>query len=58
VNNVTADQPTIADSVTTGGVRGNVASPALLATSSEAPMPILGETVLDLVEVGGGIKSK
>src|SRR5437773_8866676 len=41
-NNVTADQAIIADSVTTGGAaRGNVASPALLATSSEAPMPIL-----------------
>ena len=43
-NNVTADQAIIADSVTTGGAaRGNVASPALLAASSEAPMPILSE---------------
>ena len=42
-NNVTADQAIIADSVTTGGAaRGNVASPALLASSD--PMPILSET--------------
>ena len=58
-NNVTADQAIIADSVTTGGAaRGNVASPALLAASSEAPMPILSETGLDPVGLGGGIKSK
>jgi hypothetical protein len=41
-NNVTADQAIIADSVTTG-VGRNVASPALLAASSETPMPILEE---------------
>jgi hypothetical protein len=42
-NNVTADQAIIADSVTTGGAaRGNVASPALLAASSEMPMPLVG----------------
>jgi hypothetical protein len=59
-NNVTADQAIIADSVTTGGAaRGNVASPALLAASSEVPMPILDEARLpDLVGVGGGTKSK
>ena len=59
-NNVTADQAIIADSVTTGGAaRGNVASPALLAASSEMPMPILDETRLpDPVGVGGGTKSK
>ena len=57
-NNVTADQAIIADSVTTGGGR-NVASPALLAASSETPMPILDETRLpDPVGVGGGTKSK
>jgi hypothetical protein len=57
-NNVTADQAIIADSVTTGAGR-NVASPALLATSSEAPMPILDEARLpDPVGVGGGTKSK
>ena len=58
-NNVTADQAIIADSVTTGGAaRGNVASPALLAASSEAPMPILCETGPDPVGAGGGTKSK
>jgi hypothetical protein len=57
-NNVTADQAIIADSVTTGAAR-NVASPALLAASSELPMPILSETRLpDLVGVGGVTKSK
>jgi hypothetical protein len=57
-NNVTADQAIIADSVTTGGAR-NVASPALLAANSEAPMPILSETRQpDPVGVGGGTKSK
>jgi hypothetical protein len=57
-NNVTADQAIIAESVTTGAGR-NVASPALLAVSSEAPMPILSETRLpDAVGVGGGTKSK
>jgi hypothetical protein len=54
-NNVTADQAIIADSVTTGGAaRSNVSSPALLAATSEKPMPILP----DLVGVGGGTKSK
>ena len=59
-NNVTADQAIIADSVTTGGAaRGDVASPALLAASSGAPMPILDEARLsDLVGVGGGTKPK
>jgi hypothetical protein len=57
-NNVTADQAIITDSVTTGGAR-NVASPALLAASSETSMPILDEARLpDLVGVGGGTKSK
>jgi len=57
-NNVTADQAIIADSVTTGGAR-NVASPALLAANSEAPMPILSEARQpDPVGVGGGTKSK
>jgi hypothetical protein len=56
-NNVTADQAIIAESVTTGAGRG-VASPALLAASSD-PMPILSETGRpDLVGVGGGTKSK
>ena len=58
-NNVTADQAIIADSVTTGGAaRGSLASPALLAASSEVPMPILDETRLDTVGAGGGTKSK
>jgi hypothetical protein len=58
-NNVTADQAIIADSVTTGGAARNVASPALLAASSEAPMPILDEIKLpDPVGVGGGSKTK
>jgi hypothetical protein len=59
-NNVTADQAIIADKVTTGGAaRGNVASPALPAASSEVPMPILDEARLpDLVGVGGGTKTK
>lgn len=58
-NNVTADQAIIADSVTTGGAaRGNVASPALLAASSEIPMPVLSETELDPVGAGGGGESK
>jgi len=59
-NNVTADQAIIADSVTTGSAaRGNVASPAFLAASSEAPMPILDETKApNQVGAGGGAKSK
>jgi hypothetical protein len=57
-NNVTADQAIIADSVTTGAAR-NVASPTLLAASSEIAMPNLSEARLpDLVGVGGGTKSK
>ncbi len=53
-NNVTADQAIIADSVTTGGAaRDNVAPPALLTVSSEAPMPILDEARLP-VPVGAG----
>jgi hypothetical protein len=59
-NNVTADQAIITDSVTTGvGATRSVASPALLAVSSEKPMPILSETRQpDLVGVGGGVKRK
>jgi hypothetical protein len=58
-NNVVADQANTADSVTTGvAARGNVASPALLTASSEAPMPILSEAGLDPMGVGGGTKSK
>jgi hypothetical protein len=58
-NNVTADQAIIADSVTTGSGARNVASPALLAASSEMPMPNLSEARLpDLVGVGGATKSK
>ena len=58
-NNVTADQAIIADSVTTGGGARNVASPALLAANSEAPMPILSEARQpDPVGVGGVTKSK
>jgi hypothetical protein len=54
-NNVMADQAIIADRVTTGVG----ASPALLAVSSEKPMPILGETRQpDLLEVGGVEKKK
>jgi hypothetical protein len=57
-NNVTADQAIIAESVTTSGGR-NAASPALLAASSGAPMPILDEiTQPDQAGVGGGAKSK
>ena len=57
-NNVTADQAIIADSVTTGAAR-NVASPALLAASSEIAMPNLSEVRLpDPVGVGGGTKKK
>jgi hypothetical protein len=42
-----------------GGAAPNAASPALLAASSEAPMPILDEARLpDPVGVGGGTKSK
>jgi hypothetical protein len=56
--NVTADQAIIADTVTTGGAR-SVASPALLAASSEISMPILDETRLpDPVGLGGGQKTK
>jgi hypothetical protein len=58
-NNVTADQAIIADSVTTGGGARNVASPALLAASSEMPMPFLSETrPPDLVGPGGDRKTK
>jgi hypothetical protein len=57
-NNVTADQAIIADSVTTGAGR-NVASPALLAGSSEMPMPTISETRQpDPVGAGRGTKSK
>ena len=58
-NNVTADQAIITDSVTTDASARNVASPALLAANSEAPMPVLSETRQpDPVGVGGGTKSK
>ena len=58
-NNVTADQAIITDSVTTGDAARNVASTALLASSSEIAMPNLSETRLpDLVGVGGGTKKK
>jgi len=58
-NNVTADQAIIADCVTTGGAARNAASPALLAASSERPMPILSEANQpDLVGVGGVEKKK
>jgi hypothetical protein len=58
-NNVTADQAIITDSVTTGGSARNVASPALLAASSETPMPILDEIKRpDPVGMGGGQKTK
>jgi hypothetical protein len=59
-NNVTADQAIITDRVTTGvGAPRSVASPALLAVSSEKPMPIQSETRQpDLLEVGGVEKKK
>jgi hypothetical protein len=57
-NNVTADQAIIAESVTTGAGR-NVASPALLAASSDTAMPTLDEIIRpDPVGVGGGQKTK
>ena len=57
-NNVTADQAIIAESVTTGASR-NAASPALLAASSAAPMPILDQVKrLEPVGVGRGEKTK
>ena len=57
-NNVTADQAIIAESVNTGGGR-NVVSPALLAASSAAPMPILNEIKSpNLAGVGRGEKTK
>ena len=59
-NNVTADQAIIADSVTTGSAaRGNLSSPALLAASSEGPMPILDKIEgPEPVGAGGGTKPK
>ena len=57
-NNVTAEQAIIADSVTTGGsARGNV-SPALLAVSPEAPMPVLDQKGLPELVRGGGSAAK
>jgi hypothetical protein len=57
-NNVTADQAIIAESVTTDSGR-NVASPALLAASTEASLPILDEIKRpDPVGVGGAAKRK
>ena len=56
-NNVTADQAIIAESVTTGGT--GAASPALLAATTNAPMPILDQKALpDLVGVGRVAKQK
>ena len=58
-NNVTADQAIIADSVTTGGDARKVASPTLLAASTDEPMPIFDEArPPDLAGVGGGKKTK
>jgi hypothetical protein len=57
-NNVTADQAIIAESVTTGAGR-SVASPTLLAASSEMPVSILSDTRQpDLVGAGEGEKMK
>ena len=57
-NNVPADQAIIAESVTTGSAtRGNVASPARLAASSEIPVPTPIEIGLGPV-TGGGTKSE
>lgn len=57
-NNVTADQAIIAENVTTGAGR-NIASPALPAANSGAPMPILDEIKRpDPVGVGRGEKTK
>ena len=57
-NNVTAEQAIIADSVTTGGsARGNI-SPALLAVSPEAPMPVLDQKGLPELVRGGGSAAK
>jgi hypothetical protein len=57
-NNVTADQAIIAERVTTAAGR-NAASPALLATNPEMPMPILDKvTQPDPSSDGGGAKSK
>jgi hypothetical protein len=59
-NNVTADQAIITDSVaTSAGTARNVASAALLAASSEPPMPILNETRRpNPMGVGRGTKKK
>jgi hypothetical protein len=57
-NNVTAEQAIIADAVTTGGsARGNI-SPALLAVSPEAPMPVLDQKGLPELVRGGGSAAK
>ena len=52
-NNVTADQAIIAESVTTG-TSHKVASPALLAVSPEASMPVLDQDGLPEPVRGGG----
>jgi hypothetical protein len=58
-NNVMADQAIIADTVSTAGGARNVASPALLEVSSEAPRPIVKETSLpELARVGRVEKEK
>ena len=57
-NNVTADQAIIADSVTTGGGASKAASPALLAASSQVPMPVLDQDGLPQLVRGGGSAEK
>ncbi|WP_426531781.1 hypothetical protein [Bradyrhizobium sp. McL0615] len=58
-NNVIADQAIVADSVTTeSAARRHDASSRLLSASSEKPVPTLVEPRVDLVEAGGGIKSR
>jgi hypothetical protein len=58
-NNVMADQAIITDRVTTASSPPNVPSPALLAATSETPMPVLSETRQpDLIDVGGVEKKK
>ena len=57
-NNVTADQAIIAENVSAGAGR-DVTPSALLAASTEAPMPILDQTKQpDPVGVGRGAKTK
>jgi hypothetical protein len=57
-NNVTAEQAIITDRIPTGGsARGNI-SPALLAVSPEAPMPVLDQKGLPELVRGGGSAAK